>query len=190
MALIVGLSVGIGFDFLANAVIYEKPSLGFGSMQSILRPWGLLLGSVAGVLAAWSVLVLRLGSRITKFALWTAAIAFALLGAGTSLWILGWQFEPFTFEGAWIYPLAIGSLLVAALAAGKVRPRVGWVITGATLAFFGALFAWWAFTWGFPPPTFEGWGLYSLAAMTLLAAAFAANRAARPGRAPGPWDSP
>jgi hypothetical protein len=90
-------------------------------MASVLRFWGLVVGSLVALAAVKGLLALRLGPRASAVALAMAATMLGLLGLAVGSWIVGWGVSPFTLEGAWMYPLAFGAFILAALFARKAR---------------------------------------------------------------------
>lgn len=74
-------------------------SLTFGSWSAL---WGGSAAVLGFGLGAWGTL-----GRVLS------GVATGALGAVVGLWILLWRVPPWTLEGAWMYPLAGGLLLVA-----------------------------------------------------------------------------
>lgn len=121
-ALLLGVAVGVVVAFLTNRIIYGAPPGGYGSLTSLVGFWGLVFGSLAIIGTVRGVLALRFSRSASGVGLAVAAGVLALVGALTASWIMMWRVTLLSLEGAWLYPLATGGLLLAALLTRKARP--------------------------------------------------------------------
>jgi hypothetical protein len=121
VSVVVGLTVGSGVSFLVNRAVYGSPVGGSGSMAAFVQVWGLMSGVMAAGLVAGLLLTVRVGSVWKKRFLYLGALSLGCLGGGAGSWILGWRFSLFTLEGAWLYPLAVFSLLGAGVLLRRAR---------------------------------------------------------------------
>jgi uncharacterized BrkB/YihY/UPF0761 family membrane protein len=100
-----GASVAVATDFGVNAAIVGSPPNGFGSMQSLTGPWGVISGVVLGLLSAFVIFYLRLPDKARR-KLWAAVAAVCIVvGLVVSTSAFSYGLPPLaTLEGAWIYP--------------------------------------------------------------------------------------
>lgn len=114
VAAVGALASGLGVAIGVNRLVYGAPTYGYGSMEILLRFWGLAVGSVVAVIVARVVLGIRLepkGSRRLQIA---SAAVLAVLSLVTFLFGAGLGFPtPLSPEGVWFYP-AVATPLVAA----------------------------------------------------------------------------
>lgn len=80
-----------------------------------LGPWGLVYGGVAFV-AAFGLTLIVLASGLRRLGWSSLAVAAMLLSIGSWSWIVGWGVPPTTLEGLWMWPFAVGTLLLAVVA--------------------------------------------------------------------------
>jgi uncharacterized BrkB/YihY/UPF0761 family membrane protein len=100
-----GVVVGVAVDFGVNALVVGSPPRGFGSMQSLTGPWGVVFGFTLGLLSAFVTFYLRLPDRARRN-VWAAVAALCIavgLVVSTSAFSYGVPGLT-TLEGAWIYP--------------------------------------------------------------------------------------
>ena len=105
VATLVGLVTAIAVDFGVNALIVGSPPHGYGSMQSLTGPWGVISGVVFGLLSAFVTFYLRLPDRARR-TVWAAVGAtFILLGVIFVMFGFAYGVPPITsLEGAWMHP--------------------------------------------------------------------------------------
>ena len=114
IAALVAALVGFAVALLSSRLIEFR----------VLGPWGAVYGTLAFI-AAFGVALAGLGGSAQKrLGSVVVAVATGLLSGGAWLWIAGWRVPPFTVEGAWLWPLALCSGIVAVVAVVRaIRPR-------------------------------------------------------------------
>lgn len=122
LSLVVGAVVGFVVAGLVGIPRLVGPASLVSFLSNAFTFWGLVFGTVAAVVTA-GVTFAILNRRDRKVSRWgriVAAVALAVLAAGTWWWIVMWSAPLFTLEGLWLYPLAIAS---TAAAVTLLRPR-------------------------------------------------------------------
>ena len=101
-----GLTVGLAVAVAARSALLA---------DSVLEFYPLSLGAVAGVVTAGLVLRAaspgrgrRVGALLAAGALWLVAVA-------VGWWVVVWRVPPWTLEGAWMWPTALGAGIAGAL---------------------------------------------------------------------------
>ncbi len=112
------LAVALGAPFALTAA---RASEG-GSWQF----WGWVWAAFTGALAFGASLLIqsRRSPRAATVGRWIVMATLTVLGLVTLAWIIAWGLSPFTLEGLWIYPLALGPLgTVAFMFASRRRSK-------------------------------------------------------------------
>lgn len=84
--------------------------------NQLIEPWGVVVGVIT-CLAATGISLVVVGKRVQRRVGYAVvALAGGLLATGTWWFIDGWGVPPWTLEGAWMWPLAVVSTVVAIVA--------------------------------------------------------------------------
>lgn len=113
VAVVVAGVVGSAVALVASRLI-EFQTFGF---------WGAVYGALA-FLAALGITLAGLGGGVQRrLGRLVLALSAGLLSAGTWFYI-SWGISPLTVEGAWMWPLAVGSAILAVVAmVSALRPE-------------------------------------------------------------------
>lgn len=108
----VGLCIGFAVMLLSNWLLYGSP-LGGSLWTYAFEFWGVFygcFGAVAGTGLALALWPRRRSRSTRRIGLGILAGTFLLFGTAVMWCIAMWGVPPFTFEGAWMYPLGLVSL--------------------------------------------------------------------------------
>lgn len=114
LALLAGLGVGIGVGILSSYLTAFRP----------VAPWGVVNGTLAAVAAAGITAMLSSRGAGRRLGAASLGLAAGVVALGAWWTITAWSVRLMTLEGAWIWPLALVSTVVAIAAVrSAVRRR-------------------------------------------------------------------
>jgi hypothetical protein len=193
VAFAIAILVGLTVDALVNAGVYV---LDLTWPPHLTGFWGLLYGGFATPVAfGLALMFLNRGRRTSHSSVgrWIAAIVLTLFGLLVLYWISLWGFQPWTLEGAWIYPLGFVPLFGAAwvLYGGNTRARgAGRWLGFVTLAVVAATAFYWISFAGIVPWSVTGLWIYPLGLLSLVGALMLVSPRFRPRRSRDTWSQP